>query len=281
MKQKTTLLLGAAIVFSSSAVGAEQYGALSFGLGSAEITDNDSPEGTGTGVSLQGFVGFQAANGIRYELDYGVRSESDSNLTSYDGLSSSRFIAARAAYDYDSFNVEGAFGEVRAETDEGTSVRQFVVIGGTYDVMPQLYVQGALGHLTGLEGTDDDGEDGISNLTTLSIGAGYDVTDRLTVELGFTYGEGDMDDDTPREAATVKSASLGATYDLGYEGMSVYGRYIAADYFQAGEDDDATERRIELGLTVAFGGDGDARSRRRMDIPRYDDWLAVSAGVLE
>ncbi|WP_377507041.1 hypothetical protein [Octadecabacter sp. R77987] len=255
---------------------AEQYGTLSFGFGSADITDNGSPEGTGTGIALQGFVGFQADNGMRYELDYGVRSESGDG--GYDGLFSSRMIALRAARAFGAIEAEGIIGQVFEEAGDGTATRQFALVGGTYDVSPQIYVQGALGYLSPDE-NGSDGNDAVRDLTTFSISGGYDISDRLNVELGYTYGEGIMDgDDDP---ATIQSASLGVRYDLNIDGMSVYGRYIAGDYYQGGEDDTAIEQRIELGVTMAFGGDGAARNARRIDIPRYDDWMAVTGSVIE
>lgn len=258
------------------------YGTLSFGLGYNDVDDDTSSEGTSVGVIFDGFVGKQFSNGFFLEGETRLQT-ADRRPATNDSLTGGAMIALRGGRNFGNYDVGAFIGYVEANTDEGTSDRHFIGIAGNYRVNNQLSFNGLIGYLDGTGGTDDDGEDAMSEFTHVALGVNYQVNSRFGLNATAAYGEGIMDDDVPRdELARVQEISIGGTYQFANPNLSAYANLTYADLYQGGtEDDTAIEKRIDIGFTWAFGNKATPRTRTRAKLPRYSAWLATAGGVLE
>ncbi len=262
------------------------YGGIGIEVGRNELLDNGSTEGFSGSQTLSGHVGFFNESNHFFELDGRLKQAGQDN-SSNDDLSSGYLFAARIGQAFDQVSAEIFGGFTGGRTDEGSTERWFAGVGLGYEVTEQIALTGLVGYLDGTKGTDDDGLDGFSEMWHASVGVQASLTSNLDFVAGYTFGHGVMDDDNPRdEGGTVSEFSVGLDFvPPGYEDREspVFTlRYTNSRYEQHVENDAADEERIDVGIKFAFGQTPEFRKKAlRPILPRYENWLAVSAGVLE
>jgi len=286
--QKSILLLGAAILAlsTSPALAQSLYGEGSLGVYSGEVTDNAAIEGTNTVYDINGYVGFGFSSDMFIEAETRLQFGENSPATN-DSLSKGTMFAVRAGRDFGTFTGEIFAGAVDAETDEGSTDRYFFGLAGGYQVSSQFALTGLIGYLDGTGGTDDSGYDGFREMTHVGLGMNYAATPHLTIDGNIFYGSGIMDDNVvsgfpPDDDGEVLELSLGATYALPRKpNLEFYGRVTYMELDQPDESDTADDTQFAIGMNWTFGNTSSRDRATRADLPRYADWLATSAGVLE
>ncbi len=282
-KNRFVAIITAALLTFSGQAGSAQdiYGGVDLSLGYTDVTDNGFPEGHSGGITGSAFAGRTFGNGFFAEGDLRLQLY-DTQDFSNSSLDDSQLVALRFGRDWGTTTGEAILGYTMAHTFEGTTGRGFFAIAGTHELSPGMTVTGLLGYLDGTDGTDDDGLDGYSEMVHVSLGANYQINDRFGLWGNATYGEGIMDDDTPRdELGRVQEVALGLDYTFANPALKGYLGVSYADHYQGGEDDSAYEKWVNLGVVWTFGDTGKRGSRTRPVLPQYENWLATSASILE
>ncbi|KMW56719.1 hypothetical protein AIOL_001674 [Candidatus Rhodobacter oscarellae] len=282
MRNLTKSIVIAGLTLAPFSVQAEGlYGYTSLGMTANDVTDDGAAEGTSNGLKGTGVVGYSFTNGMFFEGEGLVQFASAGPNTpqNNDSLSSGNVLGFRAGQTFGNASAELAFGIAQGVTDEGSTDRHYIALGGGYAFNEQFSATGLLGYLDGTGGTDRDGLDGMRQLTHVALGLEYLATDQLGVNFGAAYGEGIMDNGIP-EDMDVTQVWLGADYAVN-DAIDLYGKVSWLEINQAREDDVTQETRVEIGLQWTFGATESRPSRTRPDLPDYSDWLALSAGVTE
>ena len=282
------LMLGAScLVLTANTVQAQGvYGSTSLGLFSTDVTDNTSSEGTSFGIDFNGYIGVGVGSGFYVEGETRLQFAANNPGTN-DSLKSGGTFAMRVGRDFGAFNGEVFGGYVSAITDEGSTNRTFLGLAGGYEVSQRLAFSGLVGYLDGTGGSDDSGLDGFREMAHIGVGVNYAASSNLTIDGNIAYGSGIMDDDAasgspPDDDGEVFEISLGISYVMPQQpNMEIFGRVTYIDMEQPDESDDATDTQIAVGFNWNFGASPARDRAARARLPRYSDWLATSAGVLE
>ena len=277
----SALLVSGAILHSRAALAEGLYGGVDLSYSATNVVAFDNPSAGEQGSDVSGFVGFGFGSGLFAEGELRFKDSSDDLLDPYDNLSSSTAGALRMGIQRGKMTGEFILGNAVEINDDGLSARSFAGLAGSYAMSDALTFTGSIGYLDGKNGTDDDGLDAIRAMSTVTLGAVYDINDRMSVWGNATYGQGGMDDDSPAELAVINEVSLGVDYGLGMAGLKAYGAVTYTDAYQGTEQDDAYETRLNLGLTYTFGDGGTRSSRVRPALPNYETWMGITGGVLE
>jgi hypothetical protein len=223
------------------------------------------------GTRLGGYLGYTFASGLHVEGELRFQEVSDAD-DALDGLRNSSFAALRAGLSRGDWTAELLAGAADMKADGGGAALSFGGIAGTYSAGNGLALHGTLLHLA--KDSGEDAIDVIRDATAVTFGVNYGVGDRLTLLSEFAYADGVMDFE--RDNVFISEITLGATYELHPQGLSARISATYTDLYQGTEQDNAYDTRVSLGLVYRFGDKG-----HRAPLPDVEQWMALSAGLLE
>lgn len=227
-----------------------------------------------TGIAASGYLGYRFGTAfVEGELRH--QDMSDDLDDEFDPLQHGTLGALRGGMDFGAVNAELVFGGARVTTDEGRADLTFAGIGGGYSLSDQLALRGMFLHLARASG--EQAEDVIKDANAVSFGAAYGLSDKITLTGDAVYADGVTDSE--REMALVREITLGLDHAFAAPGWNAYGRISYADFYQGSEEDSVYDTRVTLGITYSFGAEG--RGRDRAVLPNIENWMAVTASVLE
>lgn len=235
------------------------------------------------GVALRAGTVFENRWIIQGDVFGELTDSNEPNSYAY-GIGGAVHIAKR--FDTYLLGVFGGYVHTDQDTDDDseTSGRVFAGVEAQryYD---NVTLYGQLGWLDGAWGSDDDGEDSLSNAAIARAMVRYFVNPatRLDVSIAAFYGQ--MDDEFSDE---VKGGSLtaGIEHQLHNSNYSIFSGYEIGYYNQLENGhDEIYEHTVWAGLKYRFGVDGTLKQQDRdrpgLDLPPILRWVAQTAGPLD
>lgn len=255
-----------------------------YGSGDLAVTWKDtSGESIGpirsdeTGLGASGYLGYRFSSGLFVEGELRFQDMSDDPTDDIDGLQNSALAMIRGGTEFGAFSAEVLLGAASVRSDTGDSGLTFGGLGGSYALSDQATLRGMVVHLAHESG--EEAGDVLRDATAVSLGMAYGVSDKISLWGDAVYADGVMDSD--RDPGLVREISLGVDYAFATPGLKAYGAISYADIYQGEEEQNAYDTRLALGITYSFGAAGSRDLRKRAPLPNIENWMAITADVLE
>jgi hypothetical protein len=255
-----------------------------YGSGDLAATSRDTSsvgmgpiEGNETGLGASGYLGYRFSSGLFVEGELRFQDMSDDLTDGIDGLQNSSLAMIRGGTEFGAFTAEVLLGAASVRSDAGDSGLTFGGLGGSYALSDQATLRGMVVHLAHESGEEAD--DVLRDATAVSLGVAYGVSDKISLWGDAVYADGVMDSD--RDPGLVREISLGVDYAFATPGLKAYGAISYADIYQGQEEQNAYDTRIALGITYSFGAAGSRDLHKRAPLPNIENWMAITADVLE
>jgi predicted porin len=272
-----SLLCGAVLAGGAAAEGLYGTGDLLASQQSLQSVSMGPISSDESGLIASGSLGYRFGSGLFIEGELRFQDYSDDDADSIDPLQNSSLSLMRAGIDRGTFTAEALIGAASVRTDDGDSGLTFAGLGGSYGLSDQATLRGMVIHLAHESG--EEAEDVLSDATAFSLGAAYQVSDQVSVWGDAVYADGVMDSD--RDMGLVREISIGADYAFLTPGLKAYGAVSYADIYQGGEQQNAYDTRVALGISYSFGAAGSRDLRKRAPLPNIENWMAITSSILE
>ncbi|MEE9454091.1 MAG: hypothetical protein V3V13_06880 [Paracoccaceae bacterium] len=274
------LIAGTAHAQGFSGTASFEYDFLSSISPDGSISSNDY-ESTYEVSNLGLDIDWTSAGGYTYGANAVFSYGSKAGAANDDSFSSGTQVDLRFGRDFGTIYAEVFAGYLDSigEDNGENSIRYFGGIAASYEISNNMILTGQIGYLDGTEGTDDDGMDGLAEAVFASIGTTYNINNSIAVGLNVAGASGVMDDDTPRESASIWEVQANVHYiPAAYPAWDIFATVSYASYFQ-GDDEYETLNDTSVGIGVAyhFG----ATSVRSAPVLPLAKWVAVTAGPME
>ena len=281
MKKSATLTLLVCSSLGTGNVSAEGlYGSGDLAANWQHTRDYLADSNDEAGLIASGYLGYRFGSGLFVEGELRFQDMSDDSSDGLDGLQNSSLGVLRGGMEFGAATAEIILGATAVRTGQGQSALNFGGLGGAYALSDRATLRGMVVRLIHATGEGDEEEDVLKDATAVSLGLAYGVSEQITVWGDAAYADGIMDG--AREMSLVKEISLGADYAFATPGLKAFGKISYADLYQgANEWQSAYDTRISLGITYSFGAVGSRDQRKRAPLPNIENWMTITAGVLE